>query len=709
LKGARHLLRFSRETFTLSSPLLANGVVDGAQVNFTVARPAQNALLSFAATAGQYENLAASANVGAHSEVKLLSPTGATLTTTRQIIEIDFPLQRLTETGTYQTLIDPDAGATGDYAWTLSTPVTATVEIEGPTVTLTPTRFGQDALFQYTGIVFLPISNSLSGSSVYSADVTLRTPYGVEIAKVLTPTSNVGIAAGGVGQFDLAVSPRRLASGTYSLTLSYPFSLIPDGKAKTITVPGNTTAGIYMIGFKDQYLSLATDKSSGVATNQVINKADGEGWNSTWPIGTGWEIDIPRLPETNAYYVAYQNSTAITGVFTLTLTSARTLTVPVDGPSASTVITRPAQDLRILFTATAGQAIGLGFEFQRDYENSYVRIYGGPASSLLHQQLVYGFEIQDVTADVFTTTGVYTAMLNTNSPYGASSDYMTGTHTVTLSSLVQQAATIGGPTVVLPLGRIGQDGRVLFTGLAGQRVIVNITDGTPAQTTRSNLTVVAPDGSELYYNDNVYAPSNAEMVLPFDGPYTATVDTQDLTGVFSVTLSTPVLGNLSLDGASLPMTTTRLGEYARVTFQGAAGQMPGLGITGANLNQLNLSLLNPSGQSLSGVVLDTINAQGELPTLPADGEYILRVVPDAAVTASAFTLTLSHPARVEARVDGLTNTVDASRQGQNAEIVFEGLPGQSIRLNLNGPNTTSMAARLYRPNGTQLGNTMYVC
>ena len=93
-------------------------------------------------------------------------------------------------------------------------------------------------------------------------------------------------------------------------------------------------------------------------------------------------------------------------------------------------------------------------------------------------------------AKTLPTTGTYTIVVD---PYQTAA----GTVTLTLFDLppdVSATATLGGPAVTLTTVAAGQNARALFTGTAGDGVIVRIG---PANCCSTSVSVLKPDGTTL--------------------------------------------------------------------------------------------------------------------------------------------------------------------------------------------------------------------
>jgi hypothetical protein len=107
----------------------------------------------------------------------------------------------------------------------------------------------------------------------------------------------------------------------------------------------------------------------------------------------------------------------------------------------------------------------------------------------------------------------------------------------------------------------------------------------------------------------------------------------------TLTLSEDLQGSIASGGASVPVSLTRPGQRARLTFSGTAAQQVSLGLTSATVGS-GVSLLAPDGTTVASGGYGTTPAALDSPPLPATGTYTILVDPSYAQTDNV-TLTLS--------------------------------------------------------------------
>src|SRR5262249_39503161 len=183
--------------------------------------------------------------------------------------------------------------------------------------------------------------------------------------------------------------------------------------------------------------------------------------------------------------------------------------------------------------------------------------------------------------------------------------------TLTVSEAVTGIITIDGPSLPITLNRPGQDARLTFEGTAGQRVDLGVSEVSfdPGPGFKVvDVSILRPDGTTLV---SAFVTSGGKGIhtdpLPNAGSYIIVVDPQEATTVsLTLTLSEPVTGTLTIDGASVPI-TLKPGQDARLTFEGTAGQRVSLGVTEVSFGtgrRADISILKPDGTMLVSTTLD---------------------------------------------------------------------------------------------------------
>ena len=218
----------------------------------------------------------------------------------------------------------------------------------------------------------------------------------------------------------------------------------------------------------------------------------------------------------------------------------------------------------VLFDATAGQRVSVQLSGST-FTSCTLYVLGPYAQQLASTGCTSATTFLDSVTLAMSAT--YTIAVDA----GASS----GSVAVTLNEVpdVTGLITIDGLTVPVPT-TAGQDGRLTFSGTAGQRITVRVTDITnPA----GWVNLVRPDGSTqagtFFCCGSAFIDT---QVLPTTGTYTLWVQ-HSQTGFGSVTLqlssvAADMTGSITIDGPTVPVPTTTPGQDGRVTFSATAGQ-----------------------------------------------------------------------------------------------------------------------------------------
>ncbi|HSK76474.1 MAG TPA: IPT/TIG domain-containing protein [Thermoanaerobaculia bacterium] len=272
----------------------------------------------------------------------------------------------------------------------------------------------------------------------------------------------------------------------------------------------------------------------------------------------------------------------------------------------------------------------------------------------------------------------------------------TGTATLTLYDVPpDSAATIvpGGSPVTVTNTVPGQNAVATFSGVAGQRVSLNVSFGAGLSSC-NYVSIRNPDGTALLSQTIECGSSffTHALVLPATGAYVITVNPTGL----SVGSATLTLYNVPPDatatitpgGSPVTVTTTAPGQNAKVSFSGTAGRRVSLLVsfgsglypgTPATCNYV--SIQNPDGTAL---LSQTIECGSSFFThalvLPATGVYVITVNPGGVNVGSATLTLYDVPPDVTATIvaGGPPVTVTTTTPGQNAQVGFGGVPAAAI-------------------------------
>lgn len=268
--------------------------------------------------------------------------------------------------------------------------------------------------------------------------------------------------------------------------------------------------------------------------------------------------------------------------------------------------------------------------------------------------------------------------------------------------------TVDGSTVVASITTANKTGLLVFNGTAGQRVSVGLSAVTVPQFTAA---VYRPDGVVMTVPAPLFGTGGGSLdlgVLPLTGTYTIFFDpVSTYTGNITVTVSTELAGTITPGGSAVPITISRVGQNARYTFSGTAGQTVSLGVTAVTVPSLAVSIVKPDGTNLvAPTSFSTSGGAIDSQILSATGTYAIVVDPAQAFTGNV-TLTLYNQPDVSGSItiDGATVTPSLTVPGQRARYTFSGTAGQWVNLGLTAVTISSSSVSMLKPDGTTLVST----
>ena len=551
---------------------------------------------------------------------------------------------------------------------------------DGPAIRM----HGVDGPYRLTGValsdennvpVVVELAQDVYTTTAYAATAFVNPPLGV------TGGGELALDTDGNGLFDslqITLTLNAVNPGGYSWSASlnddtgrqigyyYSSGELTRTSPITLVVPGYA---ISMNGRDGPYM----------LRNLSVAQTSGEGSE-----GNGVLID-------HAYTTDVYTATQFEPLrpFTGTLTTA--------GPSVPVTISVPGQEALLTFDGTAGQLLSLGLEAA---STSYVSVtLDQPDGTRWLDDSTSFNQRMDIDLSALPANGLYTV---TFSPRYSG----TGVYTLTLSAAQTGTLVVDGATVTYTVARLGQDVRLTFEASAGQ--LVNVGVGGASGSASAGVTLLRPDGSTLS-TFTVSAGGQADIdtaALTAGGTYTLrvnpTASSVNGTGTYSVTASTPLVSGLAVDGSSQVVTVTRLGQDARLPFDGTAGQLLDLGVDGAGARAADVYVLKPDGSQLTKV---TLSANGKLnydtAPLATSGTYTVLIDPQNNAT-STYTVTLSTPVTDTLSINGGPKAVTITRLAQDARLTFDANAGQSLTLTVAAPSGKNAYMYVYAPNGSTL-------
>ena len=393
------------------------------------------------------------------------------------------------------------------------------------------------------------------------------------------------------------------------------------------------------------------------------------------------------------------------------------------GAPVTVTTTGAGENARLAFDGSAGQRISLqvsGVTIGSSTCCSLTVSIAKPDGTSLVLPTLMGTNGGFLDTRTLPVTGTYTILVD---PQGTA----VGGATLTLYDVPPDVlATIspGGATVGVSIGPVpGQNARLSFNGVAGQRVSLRASGVTIGSSTccSLNLSILKPDGSSLA--TPTLMGTNGGFIdtrtLPVSGSYTILVDPLG-TALGDATLTLydvppDVSAEITPGGPPVSVTVGPVpGQNARLTFAGVAGRRVSLRASGVTIGSspccsLNLSILKPDGSSLATPTLMGTNGGFiDTRTLPVSGNYTIVVDPQGTALGGATLTLYDVPPDVLATISPGGASVGVSIgpvPGQNARLTFEGILGQRVSLRASGVtigSSSCCSARLsiLKPDGS---------
>jgi YD repeat-containing protein len=292
----------------------------------------------------------------------------------------------------------------------------------------------------------------------------------------------------------------------------------------------------------------------------------------------------------------------------------------LDGPSHTATINTAGKIALVVFDGTAGQIVSLGVNATLPGCCNFLGIYD-PNGVLIAQSGV-SLGLDSNWHLTLPATGTYTIVID---PFSTT----TGSVTLTLSSEVNAGTIVAdGSSVTATINRVGQRARMTFDGTAGQIVSLGVNATLPGCC--NFLGIYDPNGTLIGQSGtSLGLDSNWHLTLPATGTYTILIDPYSTTtGSVTLTLSSEVNGGaVTINGSSVPITISRVGQRARLTFDGTATQQATVRLTGNSMGSVNVALFKPDGSQLTSSTSGAASFNLSTQTLPATGTYTILVDP----------------------------------------------------------------------------------
>jgi YD repeat-containing protein len=515
-----------------------------------------------------------------------------------------------------------------------------------------------------TGFSATPSSNAITFNGT-AATVTSATPTSLVV------TVPAGATTGTIGV--TAPAGSATSGSTFTVTASSGAPTITS-LSPTIALPGATIT----INGTNFETTLANNKVSFYGVPPAKSRV-------TAAAATALDVTVPGNARSGPVTVATPGGTAVStadffvpqGGYTPAQV-AFTGRITVGGASVDVPLTTTGKQALVLFEGVAGQRLDLGTHMLSGFGSPVFTIYRPDGLTLPTSG---------------STTARYLPALPISGLYVIALQNGNATHTIrlTLSEEITGTIDVGGSTVNLSIPRAGQRARLSFAGTAGQRVDLGITH-TMLGVTASIKT--ADEGTTLV-SGGISSPGELHTgALPATGPYLLFVEPgSPYTGSFAATLSEEVTGAITIGGASAPISVTRLGQRARLTFTGTTGQALTLGLTSASVGGW-VTVYRPGGTTHTQGGFSTPSGSLDFPGLVSSGTHEILIDP-ANLGTGGVTLTLSEPLAGTTALGGPPVSATTTRPGQIVYWSFPGTAGQRASHFLSGTTITGTVQIFY--------------
>ncbi len=482
------------------------------------------------------------------------------------------------------------------------------------------------------------------------------------------------------------------------------FPIVPGGAPVTVTTtaPGQD-AQLEFEGEAGDRVSLQLRDVTLAQSTVTMYAPDGTRFGATAFVGTsGLFVDAKTLPESGTYSILVDPYGDAVGAMTLELYDVpadATATIAPGGSPVSLATTVPGQNARATFSAPAGSRVSVRLSGVT-IKTANVALMKGSTSLT---SAIVGTSGGFLDVQALASGGEYALVVNPQTSY-------TGAITLTLYDV---PADLGGSiapdgsAATVALNVPGQNARLGFDGLAGDRFVVKVGTGFPGS---AYVSIVGPTGT---VGGRTLVSSSGGLLdlrtLEASGRHELLVDPQGAaTGSLTVNLyAVPPDPSLAIvaGGAPVTVTTTAPGQNARVTFEGTAGRLISLQLSSVSYASAYVSVLAPDGSVfVKNVLVGTGGAFVDAKLLPSSGTYAIVVDPTAANTGSMTLALHDVPADVtgELVAGAPAFTVAITTPGQNARLTFQGTAGRRVSLTLSAVSIASSQVTILRPNGTTL-------
>jgi YD repeat-containing protein len=695
-------------------------IVAGSSQSVTLAS-SQIALILFDGLEGQHVDVQMSGSTFSTCNLYLIAPdTSITAMTPCTTWYPDLGSTYLPKSGTYTIGIDPGTSS-GSITVTLVSDVLGTIAIDGPAVTVATTTPGQDARLSFT---------ATPGQRIVTYVSSVTNPYAY--LNLVAPTGSIQTSLGFSNSptgYTFFIDTQSLTAGTNQLWVQHSGTNYGSETLQIASVPPDFTAtlGVPAAGATGTTVQVPTTGNLAVGQNANLTFSGTAGQQLSFNIisstigastsacvftlydpnhssiasgycGTGASyVDTVTLALTGTYTIylnPYQTATGSVGISINNAQDVTTPTISIGGAAVTATTTVAGQDVRLSFSATAGQRIVL---YATSVTNPYASLIlvtpsGGYQASTTIGNSPSGWTFF-IDTQTLATTGTYQLWVqHSGANFGSETLQIGSVPSDFTATLTVPAAGATGTAVQVPTSgnlAVGQNASLTFSGTAGQQLSFNIISST-----------IGSSVSNCAFT--LYDPSHTSIASSYCGTGASYVDTVTLasTGTYTVYLApyqmaTGSVGisinnaqnvttpTISIDGGAVTATTTVPGQDVWLSFTATAGQRIVVYATSVTNPYASLILVTPTGGYQTSTTIGNSPSGWtffiDTQTLATAGTYQLWVQHSGANIGSETLQISSVPADLsDTATIGGTAISFTTIAGQNANISFSNPLSQSV-------------------------------
>ncbi len=583
----------------------------------------------------------------------------------------------------------------------------------------------------------LPSPGTVAGTVTKSDGITAIAGANVSVIQSADTVSSATTNSTG------AYSISNLSAGTYSVQVSAS-GYTPQTRAGISITTGNTTTANFSLAGQSVItyvydalgrLTGAVDSQSNAATysyDAVGNLLSISNNPSTQisiigfaplsgPVGTSITISGTAFSTTPSQNTVKFNGTSAT--VTAATATQLTATVPAGATTGAVSVTAPSgsatSTTSFTVTASAGVPTITSFTPVIGVPGTAVTITGTNFDVAANDKTRFNVALANASSATATTistsvpSGATSGHISVTTPIGkvvSAADFFAPPVGYTTGSVGFTGRMSLGGTSTVTLSTAGQIGLMVFDGTSGQRVSLNLTNGTFPYLGLA-VYLLTPVGATLSSATGLSTGGYVgPQTLPTTGTYTILfVAGASATGSISVSPNSVVdiSGTITPNGSGVGVNITTPGQVARLTFSGTSGQRMSVNCTNGTIPYPGptLSLLNPDGSTLASV--SGVNPFLTPQTLPTTGTYTILLAPSGAGTGS-ITINLYIVVDISGTItpNGSGVAVNITAPGQVARLTFSGTSGQQVSVNLTSGTFPYPGATvsLLKPDGTTLAS-----